>query len=188
MKTLYKALLVLGVIGLSIFSYLGYQSYRALTYMKHDMGWLWIDSQLISPDTTAMQSARTPHTKQLVFRQVDVDRELAIYLNTTYDGDFLFTFIKKTPCTLATPYEAKLTVNNQAEQQIVFDCHEPDTAIYRIAKRKFSQLHLTASDFDFELDLKQWNPKALKKDDFMQHNYEFFQKHTSEKIYPWNRD
>ncbi len=188
MAKLLKILLTLCVIGLLIFSYFGYQTYRALTYMRNDMGWLWINSQLISPDTTAMQSARTPHTKQLVFRQVDVDRQLVIYLNTTYDGDFLFTFIKQTPCSALSPYQGMLSVNNEPNQQVVFDCHEPNTVVYRIAKRKFSQLHLTTPDFDFDFDLKQWNPKALKKDDFMQHNYDFFQKHTTEKIYPWNRD
>ncbi|MEK6212768.1 MAG: hypothetical protein N2B00_01640, partial [Vibrio fluvialis] len=97
-------------------------------------------------------------------------------------------FAKDAPCDSATPYQAQLTVNNEASETVTFDCKTPDSAVYRLAKPKFTQLQLTNADFHFKLDLSLWDLKALKKDDYMQHNYRFFQQHSNETVYPWDRD
>ncbi|OAN11701.1 hypothetical protein A3K86_19750 [Photobacterium jeanii] len=135
-----------------------------------------------------MQSGRTPHTKQLVYRQVDVNRQMAVFLNTTYNGYFLFTFVKSAPCSASSSYDAMLTVNGEADQPVSFQCQTPNTAIYRIAEPKFTQLKLVNSDFSFDISEQKWPFKALKKDDFMQRNYHFFKGRTKEPLYPWNRD
>lgn len=156
--------------------------------MEHDFQWSWIDSQFIRLDNTAVQSARENQTKQLVYRQVDVDHQLVIILNTTNNGDFLFTFIKEVSCDSAIPYQAQLTVNDKPSETVTFDCKTPDRAVYRIGKPKFNQLQLTNADFSFNLDSNQWDIKALQKDDYMQQNYHFFQKHSAETVHPWTRD
>ncbi|WPK55331.1 hypothetical protein [Vibrio fluvialis] len=188
MSKLFKWLVLLSTGFIVVFGYLGFHSYRALTFMDHGLQWFWVDSQFISLDTTAMQSAREHHSKQLIYRQVDVDHQLAIFLNTTNNGHFLFTFVKDAPCDSTTPYQAQLTVNNEASEAVTFDCKTPGSAVYRLAKPKFTQLQLTNEDFHFNLDLNLWDLKALKKDDYMQHNYRFFQQHSNETVYPWDRD
>ena len=188
MSKLIKCLLLLSASILVVFGYLGFQSHRALTLMDHDLQWFWIDSQFISLETAAMQSTRENLSKQLIYRQVDVDRQLALFLNTINNGDFLFTFVKEVSCDSATPYQAQLTVNDEPSETVTFDCKTPDSAVYRIGKPEFNQLQLTNADFHFNLILDHWDFNALKKDDYMQHNYHFFQKHSTETVYPWNRD
>nr|QIH44543.1 hypothetical protein G5S32_18245 [Vibrio ziniensis] len=135
-----------------------------------------------------MQSSRESHSHQLIYRQVDIDHKLAVFLNTANNGYFLFTFVKEVPCDSSSPYRAHLSVNDKAEETVVFECKSSNSAVYRIGKPAFSQLQLVNADFHFELDLDQWSFNSLKKDDYMQHNYQFFQKHSSETIHPWERD
>ncbi len=188
MSKLFKWLLVLIASFVVVFGYLTFRSYRALTFMDHGLQWFWVDSQLISLDNMALQSAREHHSKQLIFRQVDVENRLAIFLNTTNNGYLLFTFVKDTPCDSNTPYQAELSVNDTPSEEVTFECKTPTSVIYRIAKPAFHQLELNNQDFSFNFDAEQWNVKALRKDDYMQHNYRFFQKHSKEQVYPWDRD
>lgn len=188
MSKLFKYLLLLFASFLVGVGYLGFQSYRALTFADQGLQWLWVDDQFVRLDNTAMQSARENHTKQLIFRKVDLKHQLAIFLNTTNNANFLFTFVKEVPCDSDTPYQAKLTVNGKPSETVTFDCKTPSIALYRIGKRKFEQLQLVNSDFEFNLNLNQWDITALKKDDYMQLNYHFFQNQSDETIYPWTRD
>ncbi|MCG6508031.1 hypothetical protein K6U15_14900, partial [Vibrio parahaemolyticus] len=72
MSKLFKWLVLLSTGFFVVFGYLGFHSYRALTFMDHGLRWFWVDSQFISLDDSAMQSAREHHSEQLIYRQVDV--------------------------------------------------------------------------------------------------------------------
>ncbi|TVO34955.1 hypothetical protein FOF44_12730 [Vibrio algivorus] len=135
-----------------------------------------------------MQSARENHSKQLIYRQVYTHDQFVVFLNTTNNGYFLFTFVKKIPCNSSSPYQALLSINGKNSETVTFTCNSSDTAVYRVARKKFEQMQLTNRDLYFNLDLNKWDFNALKKDDYIQHNYRFFQKHSTKTVYPWNRD
>jgi len=175
------------ILSLSIiWAYFSFHSYRTLTYMDHGLEWSWIDNRLISFNNFATQSARETQSKQLIYRQVDVTQHFSVFLHTTNNGHFLFTFEKEAPC--STAYQAQLRVNEEPNKIVSFSCKSANTIVYRIGKPIFSQLSLIASDFNFNLDLAQWDLEALKVDDFKQHNHRFFQRRSNETVFPWERD
>ncbi|MBD1575924.1 hypothetical protein HC723_05580 [Vibrio sp. S11_S32] len=135
-----------------------------------------------------MQQARTPHSHQLVYRQVDIDQQFSAFVNTTNNNFMLFTFIKLMPCDTQMTYHAKLSVNKAAAKDVTLHCEDNQQLVFRIAPRNLHYLNLTNKDFAFKLDHQAWQIELLRKDDFMQHNYQFFQKHSDEKVYPWSRD
>lgn len=170
MSKLFQILLSVCAVFLVVFSVLSFHSIQSLSYMDHGLHWLWVDSQLISLDTQALQSARERHSDQLIYRQVDIDNQLVTFLNTTKNGYFLFTFVKQAPCDASVTYQARLSVNNQPDKWVTFRCRNSNNLIYRIAKRRFQQLTLDNKDFQFDLDLAQWPMAALRQEHIRRHH------------------
>ncbi len=188
MKKLYKVLITIGMLLFIFIAYISYQSYQAVTFVNNGLSWLWVNDPMIRYDTTAIQSARAKNSKQLVYRRVYLDQQLAVSLNTTNNHYFSFTFVKSMQCNESTPYQATVTVNDESPNSVNFSCLSPDAAIFRIAEPKFHQLQVTGKDLHFELKRDEWDFNGLKKDDYMQLHYQFFRKHSSETVYPWDRD
>lgn len=188
MSKLFKIMVSVSAVFLVGFGVLAFHSYQSLTFMNHGLRWFWVDSQLISFNDHAMQSAREHHSNQLIYRQVDIGHHLAVFLNTTNNGFFLFTFVKDAPCDDKSPIQATLQVNEAPSETVKFICQTANSAVYRIAKPDFHQLQLANNDFQFDLSGESWDFDALKKDDYMQRNYRFFQKHSGETVSPWDRD
>lgn len=165
--------------------YLWYDSHRALTFMAGDEKWQWVEYH---PFHYGVQQARTTDSRQLFFRQVDMKQRFSAFVSTTNNNHLLFTFIKEMACDEQKMYTAKLSLDNEATIPVKLNCDGHNRVVFRVAPRDFKNLTLTSKYFYFHLDHDVWQIASLRKDDFMQHNYKFFEKHGDEPIYQWSRD
>lgn len=184
-KTLFTLLCILFTLVILGGGYLWYDSQRALNFMTGGVEWEWVEYQ---PLHHGLQQARTPHSHQLVYRQVNLDQQSAAFVNTTNNNHMLFTFIKREPCKVSDTYNAQLSVNHATAAAVTFHCEDNQRLIFRVAQPRLISLSLNSDDISFELDHQAWRLNVLRKDDFMQRNSEFFQKHSDETVYPWSRD
>jgi hypothetical protein len=185
-KTVKKILIVFAILALAGL-YLWHNSSRHLTFLNCELKWRW---QHYWPLDNNKQIARTTDTHQLIMRQVDLSRRVAVFVATTLDSKLDVIVMHQQDCEPGARIDGKLKIKPMTSTSLIqLHCDASGNAmIYRQVWKTLPDIELSFNELSIPLDLSEWNIDELKKDEFMQRHPQFSQRVNADNHYPWSRD